>query len=189
MEPVWEVVATESPLEFGVDCGLLPLKLFRFSLVGGEGIEVNMKPVKPFPLLLLFWSGLATSLVAHATSSSVSVEAALPTQAPGVLLKPLLPEVYIPNCRGIIWEFFDESERIYVPQEQEPCDATRPVEMLQQEGTFYSAPSAGSVQQVVRAVFVIGVGCRSDQPIALAECSELSTVIGPNISISPPQEN
>jgi hypothetical protein len=43
--------------------------------------------------------------------------------------------------------------------------------------------------QVVRPVVSVGVGCKDDLPIALAECKEVVVVLGPNITVRKTQED
>ena len=106
-----------------------------------------------------------------------------------VVLRASAEDVFLPTCRGVVWERFVEPEGSnpgrYVSLVEEACGVSKPPIKVTKDGMeFIAPPHPEGKSMVVRAVAVIGVGCTSDQPMALGGCSSVTSLISSNITIS-----
>lgn len=87
--------------------------------------------------------------------------------------------VFIPGCRAIGWERFDDATKSYVPIEAAPCGPLTAAVQVDSKGlTLLEAPSVTGFQ-VLRPVLVYGTGCRPGLPLPLADCDNISALVGP----------
>ena len=106
-----------------------------------------------------------------------------------VVLRAAEEEVFLPTCRGIVWERFVQAEGSspgrYVSLVEDACGASKPPIKVPKNGIeFVAPPHPEGESMVVRAVAVVGVGCASDQPMSLGGCASVTSLISSNITIS-----
>lgn len=87
--------------------------------------------------------------------------------------------VFIPSCRALSWERFDEATQTYSALPGAPCGPMAAAIPLDEKGmTLEEAPLTAGFQ-VVRPVLVYGMGCRPGLPLPIAECDRIDALIGP----------
>lgn len=91
--------------------------------------------------------------------------------------------VLVPACRGVVWERFDADANRYEPVSLSPCGPLAPGLTLDKQGTRFVLDAEVSTAQVIRAVVVVGLGCKMDRPFPLARCEEVSVVEGPTLTV------
>jgi len=106
-----------------------------------------------------------------------------------VVLRATEGEVFLPSCRGIVWERFVEPEGSnpgrYVSLVEDACGVSKPPVKVTNDGIeFVAPPHPEGESMVIRAVAVVGAGCASDQPMSLGGCASVTSLISSNITIS-----
>lgn len=97
--------------------------------------------------------------------------------------------VFIPSCRALSWERFDEATQTYAALPGPACGPMAPAIPLDEKGVNLEEAPLTAGFQVVRPVLIYGVGCRPGLPLPLAECDRIDALIGPYAPVrgaSPP---
>ena len=92
--------------------------------------------------------------------------------------------VYIPSCRGVIWDLFNPESGVFEPAVVPACDEMKPAIRIDKDGHQFemdaSLPPLPKVGfHVVRPVVVYGVKCAEKLPFPLSKCAEVRTQKGP----------
>lgn len=93
--------------------------------------------------------------------------------------------VFLPACRGVVWEAFDASAKTFSPITTEACGPTAPVVKIDKDGTELRLGADPKGAQAVRPVLLVAQGCAPDKPFPLAGCTKTHAVEGPPIMVSP----
>ena len=126
---------------------------------------------------------LAGWLLGVARADTKVVVEARKAGRPTVVVRAPAGPAFLPGCRGVVWERFDADTRTFVPIVEAACAAAAPAVPIDAEGREFSAEVDLSGVQVVRALVVVGTGCRSGQPFLAAGCTEITSVAGPTINV------
>ena len=96
--------------------------------------------------------------------------------------------VYVPSCRGIIWDLFNPETGVFEPAVVPACNEMKPAIRIDKEGHLFQLtaalpplPDVGF--HVVRPVVVYGLKCNDNAPFPLSECAEVKTQKGPQAVI------
>jgi hypothetical protein len=92
-------------------------------------------------------------------------------------------DVSLPACRGVVWERFDPDARVFLPISASPCAAMSPSTPVEAAALRFALDGDPQGSQVIRAVVVVGLGCRKNVPFELAGCKQVVSVKGPNINL------
>jgi hypothetical protein len=105
-----------------------------------------------------------------------------------VVLRSTGEDVFLPACRGVVWERFVQTEGggagRYVSLPAESCGPAKPPGKVSKDGVEFTVPQleeSGSV--VVRAVAVVGVGCAPDRPMVIGNCNAVFPLKSSTITI------
>ena len=148
-----------------------------------------MKRVK---LVVLIWAVLLPELAFAdeiEEKSPVELEVSREGNSASVFLRATGDDVFLPACRGVVWERFvqpeDGSEGRYESITEDACTSSKAPIKVSKDGVGFSAPaSAEATAGVLRAVVVVGLGCAPDRPMAVGGCSSLHSEISANITIA-----
>ena len=122
---------------------------------------------------------LVAAAIAEDAVVEITPEPAVAGAQPVVRVMATADPVHVPSCRGVTWEGFDEETGEYAPLVAGPCQPVQPASRIDKSGTRYELDADPGSAQAVRAVVVVGIGCREGQPFPLAKCTSLSVVEGP----------
>ena len=96
--------------------------------------------------------------------------------------------VYVPSCRGVLWDLFNPETRKFEPATVPACEGMKPAIRIDEEGHHFQLeaalpplPDVGF--HVVRPVVVYGLKCRGKVPFQLSECADIRTETGPQAVI------
>ena len=96
--------------------------------------------------------------------------------------------VHIASCRGVQWELFNPETKVFEPAMTPACEGLKPAFRIDQKGRTFRLdamlpplPDVGF--HVVRPVVVFGSKCTDNVPFPLADCGDLSSVSGPQMSV------
>jgi hypothetical protein len=103
----------------------------------------------------------------------------------GVVVAATGDPVFLPACRGVVWEAFRAEDQTFVPITTGPCGPTANVVKIDKDGTELRLDADPKGAQAVRAVLLVAHGCAPDKPFPLAGCSRSETVEGPPVMVSP----
>lgn len=148
-----------------------------------------MKGVKPVVLIgTVFLSKLAFSQP-NEENSPISLSVSREGHSAAIVLRATGEDVFVPACRGIVWEQFiqpeSDAEDSYIPITEPPCGPSNPPIKVSKEGVRFDAPeSVVGSSGVLRAVIVVGLGCAADRPVAVGECTSLHSETSANITIT-----
>ena len=92
--------------------------------------------------------------------------------------------VFLPACRGVVWESFDSDDQSFAPITTAPCGPTANVVKIDKDGTELRLDADPKGAQAVRAVLLVAQGCAPDKPFPLAGCTQTKTVEGPPVMIA-----
>jgi len=115
-------------------------------------------------------------------------------ESPGVVrVRSTEVPVFMPSCRGVTWERFDEEKVKFVALPAAPCGPLTPPILVGPEGVVATLegvvlPFIEEGIHVVRAVVVTAQKCKKDKPFPLAACEGLTQVYGPNQVVYPSKE-
>jgi len=153
---------------------------------------------------------LVASLAVFAGSEPPVKVQISPGQRPRIRVWASGDSVVLANCRGVVWQMFDEASGDFTSLEQPECDSEAVATWVggfEQRPVFYSeAPEDLKGAKVVRALLVGGVGgdwpefvdmvkagdgsdkmvpqwADTPSPFVLSGCEELFAVKGPTISV------
>lgn len=107
-------------------------------------------------------------------------------QDSGVLLQATGAVVSLPACRGVVWEAFDPATERFLPVPSPPCGASAPPIRLDQQGLRFDPPRQVARPAQVRVTALVGTGCRTDRPFAIAACQQAVFLVSPPISLPAP---
>jgi hypothetical protein len=93
--------------------------------------------------------------------------------------------VVVPACRGVEWQRFDAELARFVPVPGPGCGPMVPAIPVPAAGLKVPADVRLREGDNVRAVALIGVGCRPDQPLQLAKCARLEAVESAPVIVPP----
>lgn len=93
--------------------------------------------------------------------------------------------VVVPACRGVEWQRFDAELARFVPVPGPGCGPMVPAIPVPAAGLKVPADVRLREGDNVRAVALIGVGCRLDQPLQLAKCARLEAVESAPVVVPP----
>ena len=79
--------------------------------------------------------------------------------------------VYLPACRGVVWEAFDTESQTFGPISAQPCGPTANAVKIDKDGTELRLDADPKGAQAVRPVLLVALGCVPDKPYPLAGCS------------------
>ncbi len=96
--------------------------------------------------------------------------------------------VFLPACRGVVWEAFDVSEKAFSPISTAACGPTANVVKIDKDGTELRLDGDPKGAQAVRPVLMVALGCAPNKPFPLAGCTQTHTVEGPPVMVSQPAE-
>ena len=121
--------------------------------------------------------------------SPIALEVSRTGGTAAVLLRATGEDVFLPACRGVVWEQFiqpeDGEEGGYVPITDEACGPSKLPIKVSKDGVSFDAPALDEVGSgVLRAVVMVGLGCAPDRPLAVGECTTLHSEISSNITIA-----
>lgn len=147
---------------------------------------IRVKLVVILSAMMLSDAGLAQD---NESVSPAALELTRRGNSAVAVLRPTGEEVFLPVCRGIVWERFVQPDGggagRYVSLTAEPCGASKPPVKVSKDGTEFVAPPApGGESMVVRAVAVVGVGCAEDRPMSLGGCASVTSLVSSNITLS-----
>ena len=96
--------------------------------------------------------------------------------------------VYVPACRGILWDLFNPETRLFEPAVVPACDGMKPAIRVDEEGHRFqlnaSLPPFPKVGfHVVRPVVVYGLKCAENLPFPLSDCAEIKAEKGPQMVV------
>jgi hypothetical protein len=115
---------------------------------------------------------------AEPAAVTVEVKPSAPGAPPSIVVRATGGPVHVPGCRGVTWQSFDVESGNYAPIDEDACGPLQPAVRIDKDGTEFTLPSDPGSAQAVRAVVVVGVGCRADRPFPLADCTAVSVVEG-----------
>lgn len=114
----------------------------------------------------------------------VVLEVVSDARAPAVMVRPAGRDtVYVPECRGVVWEIFDAEKNRYVPTSSGSCGPAAPPLPVTADGRRFDVDGKVTEGQVVRPVLVVGTGCDPERPFDLAGCNVIESVEGPTITV------
>ena len=92
--------------------------------------------------------------------------------------------VYVPSCRGVLWDLFNPETRLFEPALVPACEGMKPAIRIDEEGHRFPLnaalpplPDVGF--HVVRPVVVYGLKCSENAPFPLSGCAEVKAETGP----------
>jgi hypothetical protein len=95
---------------------------------------------------------------------------------------------WIPACRPVQIERFDEVRSRWVAVGTQGCPDSRPAIALQ-DGAVLKTKVEADRFSIFRFVLTYGVGCNEGLPLELAGCREFRSVVSGNLSVQPAQPN
>ena len=148
-----------------------------------------MKGVKPVVLLVAMMMAKPSFAQDNESDSPITIELTREGDSATVFIRATGEDVFLPACRGVVWEQFilpeDGGEGRYVSLTEAPCGASKPPIKVSKDGVRFKAPPLmGSKTTVLRAVTVVGLGCAADLPMAVGGCSQMHSQTSPNITIN-----
>ena len=151
-----------------------------------NGIEAKMTPVKRLLSLGVLWAAVAAS--AHAQEAPAALSLDRSGEAATFLLQPSGTEtVFIPDCRGVVWELLDASAGVYRVLPGSACGPAAPPVPLPAEGRRITPPTPPSYPAALRVIAVVGTGCRTDRPFEVADCRQVTTLTSASITLQAPR--
>jgi hypothetical protein len=94
--------------------------------------------------------------------------------------------VFLPACRGVVWEAFDAEAKTFHALTTAPCGPTANAVKIDKDGTELRLDSDPKGAQAVRPVLLVAEGCAPDKPFPLAGCARTETVKGPPVMVAQP---
>lgn len=129
--------------------------------------------MSPLFFALLSSSAIAGDLVELDLSSDSETK---------VVVRARVPGVFVPACRGVVWEVFDSSSKAYGPLPGPVCKDSGLL-AVPEDGLEVLAPAELSPGTMVRPVVVLGLGCKEGLPAELADCESLVSVEGRQVTV------
>jgi hypothetical protein len=91
--------------------------------------------------------------------------------------------VYVPACRGVLWEHFNPVSREFEPAQGPVCSGMKDAIRVDANGRSFSVdvalpalPDVGF--HIVRPAVVYGLKCAEKAPFPLAQCGDIQVVRG-----------
>ena len=93
--------------------------------------------------------------------------------------------VWIPDCRGVVWERFVAGTNTFTPIPGPACGATELGQRVEKAPVTFPFLAEVTEPMVVRAVVVAGQDCREGQPFVLAECRKVTSWQSATVNVRP----
>ncbi len=152
-----------------------------------------MRGVKPVVILCALVLPEMTFADDNGMGSPVSFELTREGDSVSVLIRPIGEDVFLPACRGVVWERFvqpdDGGEGRYETLPDAACGPSKPPIKVSKDGVRFTSPALEGAETVVlRTVAVVGLECSEVLPMPIGGCREVSSQVSTNITITPDSE-
>lgn len=95
------------------------------------------------------------------------------------------PGAVVPACRGLEWQRFDAELARFVPVPGPGCGPMIAAVAVPAAGLNVPAEVKLREGDNIRAVALVGLNCRADQPLQLAQCARLQAVESAPVVVPP----
>ena len=118
------------------------------------------------------WTILALALgwASAQAESTFAIELQL-SNSPSVYIQAAgQHSIWLPQCRGVLWERFNPKADQYERLMLTPCESNALPDRVSSDGQAIKAPHGVGSGDRIRVTVVVGVECKPDRPIEIAQC-------------------
>ena len=85
--------------------------------------------------------------------------------------------IWLPACRGVMWERFNSNTEQFEWLALGPCEDSTLPERIDSAGKSVAAPVGVQSGDRLRVTVVVGVECKPDRPMEIAQCVRFEQMV------------